>query len=76
MEEKMDYDFDTIYSLLVEKFYFLRESYIKGELEDVIKELDEDGEELDEATIIETFSDRIFGYMSGGNFECWVREEM
>ena len=76
MVDKMNYDFDAIYAYLVEKFYFLRESYIKSELEDTIQFEFEDDDELDEDTIIETFSDRIFGYMSDGNYECWVREGM
>lgn len=70
MKEK-NYDFESVYSLLVQKFYFLREDFIKAELEDII-EFEEEPDELDDITLIETFCNRIFGWMRDGEFEDWV----
>ena len=67
MEEK-NYDFESVYSLLVEKFYFLREGFIKDELEDII-DYEVEPDELDDTTLIETFRNRIFGWMRNGDFE-------
>ena len=63
-----NYDFESVYSLLVEKFYFLRESFIKDELQDII-DYEEEPDELDDTTLIETFRNRIFGWMQDGYFE-------
>lgn len=67
MEEK-NYDFKSVYSLLVEKFYFLREGFIMDELEDII-DYEVEPDELNDTTIIQTFRNCIFGWMRNGDFE-------
>lgn len=73
-------NFESIYSLLVEKFYFLRENYIKDELEDLIQEQLEDIKyELDEdksieTAIIEAFTNRFFGRMVDQAYQRWINE--
>lgn len=70
MEEK-NYDFESVYALLVEKFYFLREDYIKAELEDII-DFAEDLEDLEDDDLITIFKNRIFEWMRDGEYEDWV----
>ena len=70
MEEK-NYNFESVYALLVEKFYFLREDYIKAELEDII-DFAEDLEGLEDDDLIAIFKNRIFGWMRDGEYEDWV----
>lgn len=55
----MNYDFDECVSKLIDKYYMLRESYIKEELEDVVANLLDNGMDIDNEIVLQEFDGRM-----------------
>jgi len=55
----MNYNYDECVAKLIEKYWMLRERYIKEELEETVSSLLEDGMDINNETVLDEFNSRM-----------------